>query len=82
MELIDREKFSIISCKAKSKDFIDGMCFMLDKIDAAPIAFDISILINKIEELKRNHGILIKEGTTKCCYIPVDDVITIINEMN
>lgn len=36
MRLIDAEQFGVISLQGKSEDFIDGVKFMLDKIDEAP----------------------------------------------
>ena len=36
MRLIDAEQFGVISLQGKSEDFIEGVKFMLDKIDEAP----------------------------------------------
>ena len=36
MRLIDADQFSVVSVQGKSEEFIDGMCFILDKIYEAP----------------------------------------------
>jgi len=36
MRLIDADPFGVVSFQGKSEDFIDGACFILDKIYEAP----------------------------------------------
>lgn len=36
MRLIDADQFGVISLKGKSEEFIDGVKFILEKIDQAP----------------------------------------------
>ena len=63
MRLIDADQFGVVSFQGKSEDFIEGVCFILDKIYEAPTveAYTFEqvqdlVALNKKMSEERPHG--------------------------
>lgn len=83
MRLIDADQFGVFSFQGKSKDFIDGVCFILDKIYEAPTVEaytfeqvqDLVALNKKLSE-ERPHGEWVFENGKYRCSICLEPCAT------
>lgn len=62
MRLIDADQFGVVSFQGKSEDFIEGVCFILDKIYEAPTVEERP----HGEWIFKNDNILIPTGYWEC----------------
>ncbi len=54
--LIDAEAFEVISLQGKSKEFCDGVIWMLGQIDKTPTAYDIDKIVEELESIECASG--------------------------